>query len=87
LKDIITNQEERQLEPFTSVMEAAENYGRLAMLEAIHLLLGFDVAQNSCCPKCQRKAQFLHGGLSELLAMYMREFPSNVDHVGAGLVQ
>jgi hypothetical protein len=87
VKDIITNQEDRQLEPFTTVMEAAETYGRLPVLEAIHLLLGFDFAENSCCAKCQKKAQFLHGGLSELLAMYMREFPASAEHPAAKLVQ
>jgi hypothetical protein len=87
MKDIITDQENTQLEPFNTIMELATNHGQLAILEAIYELLELDREQIAHCAKCYRKTEMLHAGLGQLLRGYRREFPPRVEVVGEGLVQ
>jgi len=93
MNDIITDQDEERIEPFSSVMELCENFGYLTVIESINTLLGFEVAEDACCVTCQRKAMWWKAAIAEDLARFQNEFPSpgvmaRVNHFGAvGVVQ
>jgi hypothetical protein len=87
-----TEQEHERLEPFTTVMELAKEYGNLEVIIAIRYLLEFQLEEETCCASCERKAQWWSREMSSLVARYKREFPepgavAMINHAGVGHVQ
>ena len=75
-----------------SIAAVAEEYGNLAIFVTLRELLAVEVQEDACCVLCQRKAQWMHGELSKLLARFENEFPATqavarVNHPGSALVQ
>jgi hypothetical protein len=85
-------QEDMGLELFEAVAGLAEDFGNLTVIVAINELLAIEVSENACCVTCQRKAEWLHRQLSQLLTRYEMEFPemgavARINHRMPGLVQ
>jgi hypothetical protein len=91
-RNMNTEQEDERLEPFTTVMELANEYGNLEVIIAIQQLLAFQLEEDACCTTCQRKAEWWSREMSSLVARYEREFPemgavAMINHAGVGQVQ
>lgn len=87
-----TDQEDRRLELFSTLVDFAEEFGNLGVIVAIHQLLEIQVEEDNCCVTCQRKAEWLHREVSRVLARYEQEFPqqgamARINHGGVGQVQ
>lgn len=85
-------QDDMRLELFSTLVDLAEELGNLGLIVAIHQLLEIQVEEDACCVRCQRKAQWWHREMSQLLARYEREFPepgavARINHSGSGLIQ
>jgi hypothetical protein len=75
-----------------TLVELTERYRHLMVIVAFNELLALEVEEDACCISCQRKADWLHGEISQLLAGYEREFPAlpavaQINHRGVGRVQ
>jgi hypothetical protein len=87
------DQEEERVEPFTTVMEMAQEYGNLEVIIAITQLMAFQQKEDAaCCTTCQRKAEWWSREMSQLVARYEREFPEDdavarINHNGVSQVQ
>jgi hypothetical protein len=76
MNDIIIDQKDERIEPFTSVAELCAEFGYQVVIESLSALLAFDVKEDACCVTCQRKAVFWHEQLYQALGRYQREFPA-----------
>jgi hypothetical protein len=92
MKDIIINQEDPRLQPISTLMKLAEDYGNLTLISGVTHLFAIEVEEDRCCVTCQRKAVWMLEKLVQLLKDFEEEFPAapavtKVNHPGARLIQ
>jgi hypothetical protein len=93
MKDEILDQEDQRLQPISTLMKLAEDYGNLTLINAVTHLFAMEVEEDRCCVTCQRKAVWMLERLARLLNDFEEEFPpapavTKVNHPGTrGIVQ
>jgi hypothetical protein len=93
MKDFIINQDDPRLQPISTLMELAEDYGNLSLINGVTHLFAIEVEEDRCCVSCQRKAVWMVERLTRLLNDFEKEFPpapavTKVNHPGLiGIVQ
>jgi hypothetical protein len=80
--------EEPRMEPLSTLLDLADDYSMLELIEILQLIAECDSQEKDACDNCREQSAWISLQLQEVLAKYDIRFPRNaVSKINSGMVE